>query len=566
MPQDAFTLRYLCEELNGILKGGKINRVAQPDSDITVFTVYTSSGIKKLILDVNPACPRIGLSESEPPSGQNPSNFCMLLKKHILSATIKGLSLVGFDRVVKIELLPSTEFFDSPEKIIYVELMGRYSNVILTENGKVLGGNRGINFLDNNVRPLIAGLNYRLPPVGDKKEPSDCAIKEIFDSADKITAENLCKFVQGLANSTAQEIADGFNADETLKGAVNIGEKFYGYLNDYIYRTVKRPCVLTDNGEIKDVFVYPYKNMKGVIKEYGFLCDAEDAYFAEKTERKRFGDLRSRLSGIVSAGLKKCKKRHNAVLSRLKDAENAEENRLKGELILSNIYKIKTGETEAELDNYYDGTKIVVALDKKLSPSKNAEAYYKKYNKQKRSLASLTPQKESAEEEVRYLESVESELSLCDSLSDLKAVEEELALSGFIRKPSQRKGTKTETEKPRIYDIYGFNVKVGRNNAENDKITFSAKPWDLWLHAKEHHSSHLVLETGGKKIPDRVLVAAAEICAYYSQGREGGKTEIAYCERKFVKKPKRSPLGFCTYTNFKSLIVQPNVHVELLKQ
>ena len=558
MPQDAFTLRYLCEELNGILKNGKINRIAQPNADMTVFTVYTERGIKRLILDVNPACPRIGLSETEPSSEHNSSNFCMLLKKHLLSATIKSVSLVGFDRIVKIDLMPSKEFFDSPEKVIYVELMGRYSNVILTENGKVLGGNRGINFLDNNVRPLIAGLNYKLPPVGDKKEPKDSAVKEIFNSADKITAENICKLVQGLAPSTAQEIVDGFKDNDV--------KNFYDFLNDYIYKTKKRPCVLIDNGEIKDVFVYPYRKLNGEIKEYKLLCDAEEAYFSEKSSRKRFNDLLSRLGGVVSTGIKKSKKRLSAVMARIKDAENAEENRIKGELLLSNIYKLKGGETEITLDNYYDNTKITIALDKKLSPSKNAEAYYKKYNKQKRSLAALTPQKDSAEEELRYLESVESELSLSETISDLKAVEEELVLSGFIKKPPLKKGVKAnETLKPRIYDVYGFIVKVGRNNAENDKITFSAKPYDLWLHAKNYHSSHVIIETNGKKPPERVMTAAAEICAYYSKGRDGGKTEIVYCEKKFVKKPKKSPLGFCTYTDFKSLMVEPSMHAELIK-
>ena len=562
MPQDAFTLRYLCEELNEILTGGRINRIAQPTADMTIFTVYTEYGIKKLILDVNPACPRIGLADTEPLAEKNASNFCMLLKKHLLSATIKGITLVGFDRIVKIDLVPSKEFFDSPEKTVYVELMGRYSNVILTENGKVLGGNRGINFLDNNVRPLICGLPYKLPPVGDKKEPKDFAVKEIFDSADKITAENLCKFVQGLAPSTAQEIVNGFKAHLT---AENTGERFYEFLNGYIYRTQKRPCVLTRGGEMQDVFVYPYAGITGEFKEFSLLSDAEEKFFAEKSSRKRFGDLLSRLSGIVNAGIKKSKKRLFAVLSRVKDAENAEENRLKGELILSNIYKLKGGETEIEVDNYYDGTKITVALDKNLSPAKNAENYYKKYNKQKRALALLAPQRQGAEDELKYLESVESELSLCDSITDLKAVEEELSLSGFIKKPPVKKGAKAETEKPRIYDVYGFTVKVGRNNAENDKITFTAKPTDVWLHAKSYHSSHVLIETNGKKPPERVITAAAEICAYYSKGRDGGKTEIAYCERKFVKKPKKSPLGFCTYTDFKSIVVQPNEHKELIK-
>lgn len=563
MPQDAFTLRYLCEELNGILKNGKINRVAQPTADITVLTVYTKDGVKKLLLDVNPACPRIGITEAEPLAERTASNFCMLLKKHILSATVKSVSLVGFDRIVKIDLKPSAEFFDSPDKTLYVELMGRYSNVILTEFGKVLGGNRGINFLDNNVRPLISGMPYKLPPVGDKKEPSDFKIKEIFGSAEKITAENLCLNVQGLALSTAEEIVSGFLSEKLNADAC--GEEFYEYLNNFIYGHEKQPCIIYNLGVARDVCVYPYKVLCGEITTYPTLYAAEDAYFSEKSSVKKFKDLFARLNSLVNAGLKKCKKRLAAVLSRMKDADSAEENRIKGELILSNIYKLKGGERQAEFDNYYDGTTITVALDENLSPSKNAENYYKKYNKQKRALISLIPQKESAENEIKYLESVEAELSLSDNFSDLKAVEEELILSGLIKSATKKVKRADDTPKPRIFDVYGFTVKAGRNNAENDRITFSAKPTDLWLHAKNYHSSHVIVETNGKKPPERVITAAAEICAYYSKGRDGGKTEIVYCERKFVKKPKKSPLGFCTYTDFKSFTVNPEEHKEMLK-
>ena len=369
--------------------------------------------------------------------------------------------------------------------------------------------------------------------------------------------------MQGLALSTAKEITDGF----ALKNIDNsrVGEDFYNYLNDYIYRTKPRPCVLMCGGEVKDVYVYPYRDLNGEIMEFDLLYQAEDAYFTAKAGAKQFRDLYTRLNSVVNAGLKKSKKRLTAVLSRVKDAETAEENRIKGELILANIYKLKTGEKQAELDNYYDGTKIAVALDERLSPSKNAETYYKKYNKQKRALTSLIPQKESAESEMRYLESVGCELSLCQNFADLKAVEEELILSGLIKSVVKRGKRAEETAKSKIYDVYGFTVKCGRNNAENDKITFSAKPWDIWLHAKDYHSSHVIIETNGKKPPERVITAAAEICAYYSKGRDGGKTEIVYCERKFVKKPKKSPLGFCTYTDFKSLMAEPNEHKELLK-
>ena len=569
MPQDAFTLRYLCEELNGIFVGGKINRIVQPTVDVTVFTVYTENGVKKLLLDVNPSCPRVCVAENEPPSDSKTSNFCMLLKKRLLSAKITGVSLVGFDRIVKIDVQPSSEFFDAPAESLYVELMGRYSNVILTENGKVLGGNRGINFLDNNVRPLIAGLPYKLPPVGDKKPPSDPALKTVFSAAEDITAEKICENVQGLALSTAQEIVRGFFGAENQSGASdgNTGERFFAYLNAFVYGTEKRPCVFYENGAAKDVCVYPYSTVNGEEKEFGFLYLAEEEYFGERTAKKRFKDLKDRLNAVVNAGLKKGRKRLCAVLSRLKDAESAEDNRIRGEMILANIYKLKGGEKTAKFDNYYDGGKIAVELDERLSPAQNAENYYKKYNKQKRALSSLIPQRESAEEEINYLESVSSEIALADDFSDLKAVEDELAALGLIRKRTVKKGAAEDNAPhPRVYDAHGFTVKAGRNNAENDRITFSAKPQDIWLHAKAYHSTHVIIETDGKKTPDRVLTAAAEICAYYSKGREGGKTEIVYCQRKFVKKPKRSKPGFCTYTDFKSVIVSPDAHADLLRK
>ena len=562
MPQDAFTLRYLCEELDALFAGGKINRIVQPNVNATVFTVYTFSGVKRLILDVNPSCPRIGIAETEPFATSATYNFCMLLRKHLLSATIEKISLVGFDRIVRIDLAPSTEFFDAAKKSLYVELMGRYSNVILTENGKVLGGNRGINFLDNNVRPLITGMEYRLPPVGDKAPPDDISLKERFVSGENL-AENICAFIQGIAPSTAKEIERGY-FDKCDRFDT---QSFLAYLNDYIRNSQKNPCVFYENGTAVDVCVYPYKTLKNSYKTFDSLYTAEDAFFSEKESRKRFKDLYDKLLSVANTGIKKCKKRLFAVLSRIAEAENAEENRIKGELILANIYRLKGGEENVVFTNYYDGTETEIKLDARLSPSANAESYYKKYNKQKRALASLIPQKEAAEQDVLYLESVTCEIALCETFSDLKAVEDELYLSGIIKKPNLKNGKKAEEIlKPKTYAKNGWTIKVGRNNAENDKITFSAKPTDIWLHAKDYHSAHVIIETGGKKPPDSVITAAAEICAYYSKGRDGGKTEVVYCEKKYVKKPKKSALGFCTYTDYKSVTVTPAVHAEMLKE
>ena len=560
MPQDAYTLRYLCEELNVLFAGGKINRIVQPDNDVTVLTAYCKSGVKKLLLDVNPSRPRIGVTDTEKKAEGVAPNFCALLRKHLLSATVDRISLVGFDRIVRIDLTPSAEFFDAPPKALFVELMGRYSNVILTENGKVMGSNRGINFLDNNVRPLISGREYRLPPVGDKKPPTDKSLAAFFEERKDDLVNAICQGVQGIALSTAKEIAGSFDFSKPFSG-----EDFRKYLENFVYSAEKRPCVFTENGAATEVCVFPYKGLSGEIKFFDSLYLAEEYYYADRADRKAFKDLADRLNGIVSTALKKAKKRYAAVMQRVTDAEGAEDNRIKGELILANIYRIKAGADSVILTNYYDGTEITVFLDPRLSPAQNAETYYKKYNKQKRALSLLEPQKKIAEEETDYLESVGAEISLAKDISDLIAVKEELTAVGRIKSAPVRKGVKKEDGfAPRKYNVCGFSVKVGRNNTENDRLTFSAKPWDIWLHAKDYHSAHVIIETENKPVPQKAIIVAAEITAYYSKGRDGGKTEVVYCEKKRVKKPRAAAPGFCTYTDFSSVIVSPSERAEYL--
>lgn len=563
MPQDAFTLRYLCEELNLIFSGGKINKITQPSNDQLILTVYTGKKTEKLLLDVNPASPRIGVIKQDKESPLTAPNFCMLMRKHLLSSTIKSIELVGFDRIVKIVFLSSGEFFDATEKVVYVELMGRYSNVILTEDGKILGGNRGINMFDNGVRPLIVGRPYVFPPVGNKKLPNDIDLLHVFNACekDKIT-ECILSNVQGVAVSTAKEIEQGYN--EKFNGTVD-GKTLFDYVNFYLYETPKQPCVISEEKQVKDVCVYPYKNVDGNVEKFDFLYLAEQSFFERKEKLKTFVSKRERLTSITSSAVKKVKKKLSAITAKERDALCAEENRLKGELILANVYKFKGGESDCLLDNYYDGSQVKILLDSRLSASKNAENYYKKYNKQKRTLIALAPQKEQAEKELDYLNSVLDEISLSEDIEELILIQTELENYGLVNSPKVTDKKKKNLSFCREYLVLGFKVRAGRNNAENDKLTFTSQPNDVWVHAKDYHSSHVVIESLGKIVPEKVIIIASEICAYYSKGRDGGKTEVVYTLRKHVKKPPKSKPGFCTYDNFKSVTVCPEKHTEFLK-
>ena len=248
MPQDAFTLKILSTELDGIFCGGKVNRIIQPDNDQVVFTIYTGSGTKKLLINVNPSMPRIGITEEEKAVPLTALNFCMLLRKHLLNATVDKIGLVGFDRIVKIDFTAYCEFALNVKKTLYVELMGRYSNIILTENNKVLGGNRGINMFDDGVRPLIIGKDYVFPPVGDKISPFDSGYKTLIDS---YKGDDLCSYIlnktQGVALSTVKEMLNG--------GETNVYESIQSFIKGY----KTKPCVLYLNGEIKDFFAFPSK-------------------------------------------------------------------------------------------------------------------------------------------------------------------------------------------------------------------------------------------------------------------------------------------------------------------
>ncbi len=563
MPQDAYTLRYLCKELNLILKGGKVNRITQPSNDVLYLTVYTGKRTEKLLLNVNPSNPRIGIVEKEEQSPLTAPNFCMLMRKHLLSASVESIELVGFDRIVKIDFSLSGEFFDNVKKTLYVELMGRYSNIILTEDGKVLGGNRGINMFDDGVRPLIVSKPYVFPPVGNKKLPTDQSLIEIFDNQNLEQLNSVITAnVQGVADITAKEIVKTF----VDKGHVEVnGKEFFDHLNDFLYSSSFSPCVLINNEQIADVFVYPYANVKGEFIKFEKLYLAEEFYFENKEKIKNFKAKRDRLVAILNSAIKKVKKRLTAIKAKEKDALSAEENRIKGELIFANIYQLKQGQKQCVLQNYYDGSEIEIELNEFLSPSKNAENYYKKYNKQKRTLSAVAIQKEMAESELSYYNSVLDEIGLSEDIDELKIIEKELTISGLIKEQNQTKGRQVEQKPYRSYLINGFLLKVGRNNIENDKLTSSARSNDLWIHAKDYHSSHAILEQNGQEAPADVIKIGCEICAYYSKGRDGGKTEIVYTQKRNVKKPKGAKPGFVKYDNYESIMVEPDSHKECLQ-
>ncbi len=566
MPTDAYTLRYLCEELNSQFKGGKVNRVTVSNNDELALTIYNGKGTKKLFISVNPGSPRIGIIEEAKEGLLTATNFCMQLRKHLQSAVISGLAIEGFDRIIRIDFIKSGEFSDGDKISLYVELMGRYSNIILTENGKVLGGNRGINMFDDGVRPLMVGKPYVFPPTNGKLPPFDNGLIEQFKCVgEQKISQFIPNLVQGFATLSASELEHRFTqkfGEYSQKKAKDL----FDFLQEFLY-IEKKPCVY-EGQDKTEVFVYPYEceNLdKKHLREFENLYQAEAYFYTKKDSVKEIKSLRERLVSVLNSNIKKVKKRLTAINAKIRDALELEDNKIKGELITANIYKLKGKESQIEVYNYYDDTTVTIKLDERLSPSKNAENYYKKYNKQKRTLVALKPQKEQAENELNYLSETLDMVMLSEDLSELIPLEQELTDLGLLR-VQKLKAKKQKSKEFVEYQIQGFTVRAGRSNVENERVTFSADTTDVWLHVKDYQSSHLIIVSNGKKIPQSVIKTSAEICAFRSKCRNDDKVEVVYTERKNVKKIRGGNIGKVTYSEFNSIMVQPLSHKELIKE
>ena len=571
MPQDAFHIRRLAQELNTFLVGGRINRISQVNKDELTFIVYTGKTTVKLILSANASNARVCLSLTEKEPAPVAPNFCMLLRKHLQNAEILEVRQHEFERIVELVVHCTTDFSEC-DRVLHCELMGKYSNVVLTEKGVILGALKTTALESENHRLLLAGVKYEYPAPQDKLSPFDGAGMRsrlqnyLSTHADGWEKEELSLFlfenVAGLAMPTAREIVR--RAAERNQGADILSESaavpLWEFVGEFCQNEPNRPCLKMQNGGYADFFAFPVAG--GV--ETPSLCKAEDEFYTARESKKGFEDKKRKLETTVRNLKKKQTKKLQETLERLKDAEKAEEYRIKGELLTANLYKLEKGMKEVELENWYspDMEKVKIALDATMPPSKNAQRYFKTYNKYKRAKEILTPMLQKEESEIDYTDSVGAAIAAAETELDLKEIETELIEMGLLRAPKERVGGKKKEQAIpfREYEHGGMKIYAGRNNIQNDRLLRAAAPEDIWLHTQKYHSSHVIIVTDGGQVRDETLLYAAEICAYYSDGKDGDKIPVDYCKRKFVKKPSKSKAGFVTYTDYKTVLVTPNGH------
>ena len=563
MAIDALSLSLLLTEQRNFLMGGKINKVFMPEKDEVVLTIFNKKTYK-LLFSCNNNVNRVVLTQTETKNPLTAPSFCMLLRKHLLNGTILDIAQQPFERVVDYKINTKNDLGYSFEVHLIFEPTGRDSNLILTDaNYKIIDSLRHFSCDLQTARIILPNANYKFFPPQDKLLPTQT--EQI-----NIEAQNCCDLRQflrerilGISPSTAQEIY--VLAD---KQADKIAKSVQLYLDKL--ENNPQPNILFNNKTPTEVLPHDYKSKLGNKVFFHTLNEAHDRFYGEKNKIQRFNEKAKSVSTNLKNALARTEKKLGIQKQAILEAEKNTENKLFGDLILSNLHIIKKNMTEISVVNYFepDAPTIKIPLDPSLSPQQNAQVYYKKYAKQKSSLKYNTKLVEENTQLLQYLKGIAKNLTFCDTDNDLAEIIKELSEKKIIKNTTTPKDKKhpPHITTPLHYNIEGFDVFVGKNNIQNDYITFKlAKPKDLWLHTQKIHSSHAIITNNqNTTIPDIVLLKTAEIVANFSQAEQGTKVPVDFCLKKYVKKPSGAPYGFVVYTDFSTILVNPDKHIECL--
>lgn len=592
MAFDGITVANLTKDFSDQLTGGRIYKIAQTESDelsITVKLSYEAAekfGLKqqKLLLSSDASLPLAYFTEDSKPSPMTAPNFCMLLRKHIQNGRIISVTQPGgLERIIRFEIEHLDEMGDLCHKFLIIEIMGKYSNIIFTdEKNIIIDSIKHIPASVSSVREVLPGREYFIPSQ-DKENPLTTNADE-FSSCVLSKGMPLFKAIYssytGISPIIAQEICyrAGVDADKSaISLDINESIKIYRAF-DEIMLLVKNgdfsPCIIYENGSPKE-----FSSVK--MKLYSHSEDTSDAnsslniyevkdisslitkFYAEKSVVTRIRQKSVDLRKIVQTALERNVRKYDLQLKQMKDSEKKDKYRVYGELLTVYGYSAEPGADKITVNDYNTGKDVTITLDPTLTPSQNAKKYFDKYTKLKRTAEALEEQIKESSEAIEQLESIQNALDIAQKEADLAQIRQELVSSGYIKSHTIGKNGKKEkiTSKPFHYQSSdGFDIYVGKNNIQNDELTFkTANGGDWWFHAKKIPGSHVVLLTGGKDVPDKAFEEAAALAAFYSKGKLQEKVEIDYLKRKDVKKPNGAKPGFVVYYTNYSMAIAPDI-------
>lgn len=578
MAFDGIVIANLVKDLNDKIVSGRISKIAQPEKDELLLTIKGNRENFRLLISANASLPLLYFTETNKPSPLTAPNFCMLLRKHIANGRIVSVSQPGLERIVRIEIEHLDEMGDLKRKFLIVELMGKHSNIIFCDDeNKILDSIKHISAQVSSVREVLPGREYFIPHAGEKKDPLTITEEEFKELIGK-TPQNLSKALYtdltGLSPTVSAELChlaslDGdISAKDFSDSELTHLYHAFTWIMDDVRQGNFTPNIIYQKEKPVEFASIPLSMFSGGdYRSVSFpsISALLERYYAERNTVSRIHQKSTDLRKILTNSLERSYKKRDLQQKQIKDTEKREKFRIYGELLNTYGYGIQEGEKSFRCLNYYDNTEITIPLDPTLSAQENAVRYFDKYNKQKRTFEATSRQLEQTEAEIEHLESISTFLDIARKEEDLAQIKEELTEYGYIKRHfSGGKRQKKAVSRPFHYlSSDGFHIYVGKNNYQNEELTFKlASGNDWWFHAKGIPGSHVIVKTEGKELPDRVFEEAGALAAYYSRGRGQDKVEIDYIQKKNLKKVPGAAPGFVVYHTNYSLVAAPEIPVK----
>lgn len=561
MSFDGSFTHSMTKELKSELLNGRVTKVNEPYLNEIILTVRSNSKNYQVLLSANPSYARVQTTKVPFVNPKVPSNFVMTLRKHIQGSFITKIHQVDNDRIIHFHFNSRNELGDMEELVIVIEIMARHSNIVLVEarNSNIIDAVKRIGSDKNRYRTLLPGSKYINPPKQDSVNPFGevefsklKSLEQSFPNVNVLSIE-LRKMFQGLGKDTSLALADALHAT-----GFTIESKFKSFFEKF---NNAKATIATDENEKLVFSAFPFATEKS-LKQFDTLSEMLDEYFQVKVKRERVREQGSQLIQVTKNELKKNRNKLRKLERSLDENKHSDDYRIKGEVLMTYLHKVKPGDKTVKLDNFYDDNhQIEIKLKPSLSPSANAQWYFKQYQKKKNSLKYLNEQTEKTTEEINYFENIEAQIQIANP-EDLFDIKTELKSGGYIRDHSKaKKKTRIKVSKPeKFISSDGTTILVGKNNLQNDQLTLkTADKRDIWLHAQKIHGSHVIIRNFDPS--EQTIVEAAELAAYFSKARDSANVPVDYDPVKRVKKPNGGKPGLVHYTGQKTVFVTPSKEI-----
>lgn len=573
MALDGIFLSKVCDELKANAVGLRVDKVQQPSRDEIVLILRGKSGMFRLLICVRADSPRIHFTSHAIQNPAVPPMFCMLLRKHLTAAKIVDIRQRELDRVVFIDFDAANEIGDRVRLTLCAEIMGKYSNLILQSGeGRVIDSAKRVDITTSSVRQILPGIEYKLPPKQDKlcleTETAQSVVERILTFENKYLSSAVLSCLQGVSPVSAREIAFLASGDDCFVSALKNDqiEKLKAVISSVknsLHQNQDVYMLLDSNKKPKDMCFMPVCQYGGIlkVKKYDSPSTLLDDFFFERDRINRITHRGQELFKLLNTLVDRTTRKLNLQRGELKKCADKEQLRLSGELITANLHKLQKGALFYDVENYYDSMKpLRIPSNPALTPTENANKYYKDYRKAKTAEVMLAKLIEQGEAELVYFESVLDELSRADSDAELSAVRQELSEGGYIKSKGNAKNKSAKQLPPLEYrSSDGYKILVGRNNVQNDRLSMkTASKTDMWLHTQGFPGSHVIIVSQNGEVSDESIEEAAIIAACHSKASDSSLVPVDYTRVKALKKPVGAKPGKVIYHEYFTITVNPD--------